>query len=969
MVPKLSFFRFLSLLLAVSMVLLGCGLFPINQGGEIRTETHSVDLGTAESVRVQIEMDQGELDIHSSGNGRLMEGTFEYNVTAWKPQVDYSVAGSQGTLVVNQPDTDLAGVVSDGKNEWELSLGESIPLDLEVSLGAGKSDVDLRGIDVTGFTIHTGAGESTVDLSGERLHDLDVTINAGAGDIRVRLPGDVGTRVEIDAGVGKIEAPDLKQDGNVYTNAAYGVSEVTLQVNIRAGIGKIILEVEDGAAATPDYTTVTGELSQLIQAAIEEAGITGLSVALVDDQQIVWSEGFGFADKEKGVEATPQTIYGVASVSKLFTATAILQLADQGLIDIDQPLQTYIPGFSIHSRFSEAGPITPRTLMTHHAGLPSDWTNGMLAFGGDQSELTKNEYHNLVQELELAHVTNPPNTAFSYSNVDYSLLGHAVEQVSGQEFSDYMDEAILGPMGMDSSSFAYKPVLKPRMSQEYRKGAEQEVTWTRDIPAASLRSTVEDLSRFMMMVFAEGELDGQRILRPETVAEMLRPQNRDVPLDFEARWGLGWWMIPLLDYAGVNAWHTGGVGMWSSILYTLPNHKLGVVILSNSEEAEDVTFQIATQILEQALKVKVGLERPAVEPPAVVPLPADEQRRYEGLYTTDLGWMAIRSEGIDLYADVMGQSFKLVSHGEGRFSIEGVSISDAQVSIKEVDGRTAVNFYGFAVGGLGYGERIEPAPISEAWMGRLGSYEVSNGKPGFLTFLTDFQLKYENDFLLLDVTRADTGEGYSFPIGPLSDEEAVILGLGLRGRGETISVVEVDGEEALFYSGYRMRKVEGQVEGPATEGAIYEDPDGRFTLPLVGDWEQIDTDGSYALFEVPGLDFRLYALSVESGDLAAGESAALKQAGFDPSTLTKTDNTRLGDWTINFYTPGEGKGVAPVCQVVDQVTYCLIAAGEESLTHNPPEQVMMTIQGFTIAGKQTALPGTVDEFEAYVTAL
>jgi CubicO group peptidase (beta-lactamase class C family) len=814
MVPKYSFTRFLTLLLAVSVVLLGCGLFPINQGGELRTETHSVDLGAAQSVRVQIEMDQGELDIHSSGKGRLMDGTFEYNVTAWKPQVEYSVAGSQGTLVVNQPDTDLAGVVSDGKNEWELLLGQSIPLELEVSLGAGKSDVDLSSLDVTGFTFHTGAGESTVDLSGERSHGLDVTINAGAGDIRLRLPGDVGARVEVAAGVDKIEASGLMQNGDVYTNAAFGVSEVTIQVNIKAGIGKITLEVDDEAAATPDYTTVVGELSQGIQAAVEQAGITGLSVALVDDQQIVWSQGFGYANKENGVKATPQTIYGVASVSKLFTATAILHLADQGLIDLDQPLQTYIPELSIHSRFSKAGPITPRTLMTHHAGLPSDWTNGMLAFGGDQSELTRNEYHNLVQELQQAHLTNPPNTAFSYSNIDYSLLGHAVERVSGQEFSDYLDEAILQPLGMESSSFMLRSDLEPRMSQEYRQGAEQEVTWTRDIPAASLRSTVEDLSRFMMMVFAGGELDGQRILRPETVAEMLRPQNRAVPLDFEARWGLGWWMIPLLDYAGVNAWHTGGVGMWSSILYTLPDHKLGVVILSNSVEAEDITFQIAAQILEQALRVKTGLERPATQPPAVVPLTADEQRSYAGLYTTDLGWMAVRSEGTDLYADVMGQSFKLVPHGEGRFSIEGVSLDDAQVSFKEVNGRTAVNFSGFAVGGLGYGERIEPAPVSQAWMDRLGSYEVSNEKPGFLTFLTNFQLKYENDFLLMEVTRADTGEGYSFPLGPLADDEAVILGLGLRGRGETISVVEVDGEEGLFYSGYRMRKIEAQAEGP-----------------------------------------------------------------------------------------------------------------------------------------------------------
>jgi CubicO group peptidase (beta-lactamase class C family) len=117
----------------------------------------------------------------------------------------------------------------------------------------------------------------------------------------------------------------------------------------------------------------------------------------------------------------------------------------------------------------------------------------------------------------------------------------------------------------------------------------------------------------MMMVFGDGELEGQRILRAATVAEMLRPQNNDVSLDFEARWGLGWWLLPPgLDYAGKTAWYSGGEGMWNSLLLTLPDHKLGVVVLNNSaKNAGNANFQIAITILEQALKVKAGIERPA----------------------------------------------------------------------------------------------------------------------------------------------------------------------------------------------------------------------------------------------------------------------------------------------------------------------------------------------------------------------
>ena len=104
--------------------------------------------------------------------------------------------------------------------------------------------------------------------------------------------------------------------------------------------------------------------------------IIGLSIALVDDQSVVWEQGFGFADKEKKLPATPETIYRLGSISKLFTATAAMQLADQGKLDIDKPVEVYLPEFSIKSRFTDAHAITPRNIMTHHSGLPRDYLKG-----------------------------------------------------------------------------------------------------------------------------------------------------------------------------------------------------------------------------------------------------------------------------------------------------------------------------------------------------------------------------------------------------------------------------------------------------------------------------------------------------------------------------------------------------------------------------------------------------------------
>jgi hypothetical protein len=120
-----------------------------------------------------------------------------------------------------------------------------VPMDLSVDMGAGNSDLQLAGLSLTGLDITLGAGGSTIDLSGDWTRDVNITIDAGAGDITVRLPKDVGARVKVDAGVGRMEAPNLTKDGNIYTNAAYGVSDVTLRINMQAGIGSINLEVEE----------------------------------------------------------------------------------------------------------------------------------------------------------------------------------------------------------------------------------------------------------------------------------------------------------------------------------------------------------------------------------------------------------------------------------------------------------------------------------------------------------------------------------------------------------------------------------------------------------------------------------------------------------------------------------------------------------------------------------------------------
>ncbi len=209
----------------------------------MRTESQSVELGDAKSVSVKINMGAGDLEV-TGGAEKLLEADFAYNVAKLKPKVEFT----DGTLVVQHPEVkglpSLQGI-TDYRNEWDLRLSNEVPMSLSVDMGAGNSDLQLAALSLTGLDIILGAGKSTVDLSGDWVRDLDATIDTGAAEITVRLPRDVGVRVEVEAGVGTIDAPGLTRDGGVYTNAAYGVSEVTLHVNIEAGVGRINLELVD----------------------------------------------------------------------------------------------------------------------------------------------------------------------------------------------------------------------------------------------------------------------------------------------------------------------------------------------------------------------------------------------------------------------------------------------------------------------------------------------------------------------------------------------------------------------------------------------------------------------------------------------------------------------------------------------------------------------------------------------------
>ena len=237
---------FLSTLLVISGVLAGaCGMQGGDepQVGKMQHESKSVDPKDAQSVRAQLKMGAGELNLTGGADG-VMEGDFSYNVASWKPKVSYDVSGNKGELLVKQGGSRSSALTGKARNEWDIRMNDQLPTDLVVRLGAGESDLDLDSLTLTGLDLRMGAGKTTVDLTGDYAQSFDATIQGGVGEAKVLLPSGVGVKAKAQGGLGKIDAGEgLKKVGDSYVNDAYGESDVTLNVDVRGGVGEINLEV------------------------------------------------------------------------------------------------------------------------------------------------------------------------------------------------------------------------------------------------------------------------------------------------------------------------------------------------------------------------------------------------------------------------------------------------------------------------------------------------------------------------------------------------------------------------------------------------------------------------------------------------------------------------------------------------------------------------------------------------------
>jgi CubicO group peptidase (beta-lactamase class C family) len=606
------------------------------------------------------------------------------------------------------------------------------------------------------------------------------------------------------------------------------MSNANRRTTLKALAAGFLSPLLPGCAAPPtrpkeiarnDHGAVIEYLSTAIPHELAVANVTGLSIALLDDQRLVWAQGFGYADKALGIHATPRTRYRAGSISKVFTAAAAMQLAEAGKMDIDAPVVGVLPGFSIRSHDADAGAVTARMIMTHHSGLPSDRIEGMWT---DQPAY----FTSVVEDLRDEYRTFPANLVHAYSNVGFGVLGAAIEQVAGEPFERVLKERLLIPLGMKDSAFETAPPEGPLASLAYdAKGRPSRELPLRDMPAGGLNSTVSDLLQFARMAFAGGVLDSVRVLRQSSIEEMQRPQNSACALDADLRVGLGWHFAPsAVRGGGPVLFHDGGTMHHHSVLMLLPDHRLAVAVMANSANAMESVMTIASDALSLCLEVKTGIAQPDGE--GVLPsderYPAAPLDAFPGHYVTDLGYVAIRRDGTRLRVDAGDQTLAMTSRTNGYLSLEyrllgliaanlgklghyeftRARIADREVLLARHDG-------GFYLAG----EKIEPKAIPAAWMTRLGSYEYTGSDAFIASELGNIELKTEDSFLLVQIGNREGQQ--TLALEAIDNNRALVRGLG-RARGDTVHVRGIGRDETLHYAGlaFTRKDTAGRREEP-----------------------------------------------------------------------------------------------------------------------------------------------------------
>lgn len=566
-----------------------------------------------------------------------------------------------------------------------------------------------------------------------------------------------------------------------------------------------------------DYNAIIRYLQTRIPWEMAREQVPGLSIALVNGQELIWANGFGVADKARGVPVTPNTAFRAGAISKLLTATAALQLVEQQQLALDAPIQQTLREFYVRSRFHDDQAdadraITLRRLLSHQSGLPSEHLRGL-----------RNTFAMGQMPMRMSGVwlSTPPGSQVAYSNLGYALVGAAIERSSGKAFETQLQNSLFKPLKMNQSSFVGVSAHVPHRALGYQDGSASTDAQVRDLAASGLWTSPKDLSRYVQMLFAQGLYNDTRVMDRASIEQMFTQQNIGNVLDFDCQMGLGWFLSPCGDKPvspGIRTFqHSGGGDDFAAQVTVLPDQQLAVIIMANDSNAEDMVVALSTDTLRLMLQAQTGAPvcADACQAPKhggklrQVPAAID-RKRLAGFYATAWGVFRIRDTPTRLSGELAGYTFELLRDEDGwlraQQKVLGFWLKDlgglgrVQLDVVTVQGRQILTARSHGQR-VAVGERIDPLPLPLAWADTVGTYQVlSTHEPD--APLSGISVRLEEGFLVI------RGQLHDKPLTdyillPVDNAHAVLAGNGY-GLGDTVSR-QVNG---LSASGYAFKRTQ-----------------------------------------------------------------------------------------------------------------------------------------------------------------
>lgn len=516
------------------------------------------------------------------------------------------------------------------------------------------------------------------------------------------------------------------------------------------------------------------------------------------ENNYVWQRSFGYSDVENKIPANTSNVYGLASISKVFTAISIMQLAEEGKISLDDKVIKYLPELKIDPHPVYGGDyedITIRMLLAHVSGIPSDNFSDIYT----KDSYNQDYMNKFIETINTQYMDNKPLFRWYYANNGYTALGIVVAKVSGYEnyfegFNDYVQKNIFDKMSMKDSTFIVNENTMQKLAAPYisaSTGKQEYNLFMNPIPAGGLYSNSGDIVKLMNMFLNNGTYEGNEIISPISLSLMTNPSGYDMQFNPEINMGLGLYSSTVDGIRMVG--HGGDVANYHSDMQMSLENKIGVFGTGSSHTSMGVSGSITALSMQWLVNEKLGKEaqEETGSEPNIIELSREELAKYEGHYTV-LGKVYVTDEN-ELMFSALGITVKPTEKGYFYSDILGY------FSFGNIKGMDVV-YLGTTV----LAEKIEPMEADESILKWVGTYTEENLKQNSEPIVAKISVYLtEDNYSAFSFTSNVGSESKDMLIDKISDDMYYILGTS-RNYGKVLRFYEENGKKHLDAFGIKM---------------------------------------------------------------------------------------------------------------------------------------------------------------------